>query len=246
MSLTWIPNALTLARCGLAFASAFAVIAGEQLSHRLDGAVVDWQAAGGPPPGSPGYPELLSNLAPGDLMVWPTIALATFLAAALTDLFDGILARALNASSAFGAWLDPIADKLLVGLVLAALAITSRSLWLIIPAAVIITRDGYVTWLRARLAGGYGLPVAVAAKWKTGVEMVALGLLLALPILASISHAIMVSGAMTPGQMTFLSVAAERIGVTLAWIAAGLSAWTGLAYWRTASQAPAALKETFE
>lgn len=246
MALTWIPNTLTLARCGLAVVSAAAVIAGERLSQRLDAAVADWQAVGAPAPGSPGYPELLSSLAPADLLFWPMIALVAFMLAALTDLLDGILARALEATSAFGARLDPIADKVLVGLVLVSLAITSRSLWLMVPAAIIITRDSYITWLRSKLGGEVALPVAVAAKWKTGLEMIAIGMLLGLPLLASVSHDVMVSGVMTAGEMVFLSLAAERIGITLTWIAAGLSVWTGLNYWKSAQSAPIALKETFE
>lgn len=246
MARSWIPNALTLARCILAFVCAFAVIAAERLSQRLDGAIAEWQAAGAPAPDSREYPELLSGLAPIDLMVWPIIALGAFVIAALTDLFDGVLARALDATSAFGAWLDPIADKVLVGLVLVAIAITSQSLWLIAPAAVIITRDIYITWLRARRGGGYALPVMAAAKWKTGLEMVAIGLLLSLPLLSAVSHEIMVSGAMTVGEMTFFSMAAERTGTTLTWLAAGLSAWTGSIYWRAAQKEPIELGETFD
>ncbi|MEL6663501.1 MAG: CDP-alcohol phosphatidyltransferase family protein [Pseudomonadota bacterium] len=246
MSLSWLPNALTIARCLLAVLSAGAVIAGERLSQRLNSAIADWQAAGAPTPGSPGYPDILAGLAPGDLLFWPLVAFGAFMLATLTDFFDGVLARALNAASAFGAWLDPIADKLLVGLVFAALAITSRSLWLMAPAAVIITRDAYITWLRAKLGGGTALPVMTAAKWKTGVEMGALALLLSLPLTAAISHNAMVLGTLTVGQMTFLSIAIERVGITLAWIAAGLSVWTGMKYWR-ASKAPLVpISETFE
>ncbi len=246
MTLSWIPNALTIARCLLALVCAAAVFAGERLSRKLDAAVIDWQMAGSPVPGSPGYPAALENLVPGDLLFWPAFAFAAFLAAAVTDLFDGMMARSLDAVSEFGAWLDPIADKLLVGLVLVAISVTSGSLWLMFPAAVIITRDSYITWLRARLGGGLALPVMAAAKWKTGLEMLAIGLLLALPLIASVSHGVMVNGVISPVEMAWIGVFAERFAVTLAWISAGLSVWTGMRYWRASREHPETLRETFD
>jgi CDP-diacylglycerol--glycerol-3-phosphate 3-phosphatidyltransferase len=178
MSMSWLPNALTLMRCVLAFAVAGAVLQGAALSHAVNAALADWMVAGSPPPGDPAYPQLLAETGLADMLTWPAIAFAAFVLAALTDLFDGILSRALEAQSAFGAWLDPIADKLLVGLSLVALALAGATLWIAIPAAVIICRDVYVTWLRTRLGGGYALPVMQAAKWKTALEMIAIGTLL--------------------------------------------------------------------
>lgn len=216
MELKWLPNALTVLRSILAFAVAGAVVADALVVQRLRAETSADALAG--------------NSLPNAAM----LALALFVLAGLTDLLDGVLARALDAASAFGAWLDPIADKLLVGLVLGALALVSGSLALTVPAAVIIARDGWITWLRARLGGGHALPVMAAAKWKTALEMAAIALLLASPVAADawlgpawrVAH---------PGEITLLHPAYAvpwRIGVAMAWLAAGLSVWTGLAYWR--------------
>lgn len=108
-------------------------------------------------------------------------ACALFAAAALTDWLDGHIARRRRAVSAFGRMLDPIADKLLVGAVLMLLAGLGRlSDPGLIAAVVIVLREILVSGLREYLAGlAEGLPVSRLAKWKTGVQMVALGMLLA-------------------------------------------------------------------
>lgn len=245
MKWTWLPNALTLLRCMLAFGVAFAVVQGAAVSHQLNAALRDWIAAGAPAPGDPGYPAVMANFQPADLLTWAATALATFLLAALTDLFDGIAARALNARTAFGAWLDPIADKLLVGLSLAALTVASGTLWLAIPSAVIICRDIYITWLRARLGGGYALPVMQTAKWKTALEMIAIGVLLAAPLLTLVERHFVSS---TPGIAPQLSwgINTEIAGTVLLWIAAALSAWTAIRYSHAASHAKSQLRDTFE
>jgi len=109
--------------------------------------------------------------------LWP---LLTFILVAATDYVDGFAARRLNAMSAFGAFLDPVADKLLVGASLVALMVQQdMDLLLLVPAAAIIFRDVIATGLR--LLPGVSMPVSVLAKWKTGLEMIAIaGLLLAL------------------------------------------------------------------
>lgn len=108
--------------------------------------------------------------------LWP---LVTFMAVAATDFVDGYAARRLNAVSAFGAFLDPVADKLLIGASLAALTLQQdMALLLLIPAAAIIIRDTIATALR--LVPRVSMPVSVLAKWKTAIEMIAIaGLLLA-------------------------------------------------------------------
>ncbi|MEM1105919.1 MAG: CDP-alcohol phosphatidyltransferase family protein [Pseudomonadota bacterium] len=238
MTLSWLPNAITVVRCGLAFACAFAVLAGEALSRRLDTGLAQWRDAGSPAPSAADYPATLLDTAPGDLIFWPSLAFGFFVLAAVSDFADGALARALDAASAFGAWLDPVADKLLVGLTLVALSVTGNALLLSVPAAVIISRDIYVTWLRARQGGGLALPVMATAKWKTALEMVAIALLLALPLLAALLH---VFGAPAPAGLGGLAVLAtsEWLGIGLLWSAAALSVWTGHKYRRAFHQGPA-------
>ncbi|WP_291297887.1 CDP-diacylglycerol--glycerol-3-phosphate 3-phosphatidyltransferase [Elioraea sp.] len=104
-----------------------------------------------------------------------------FTAAAVTDWLDGKLARARNATSDLGRMLDPIADKLLVGATLMLLAGLSRLSDVgLLAAIVIMLREIMVSGLREYLAGlSAGLPVTALAKWKTGVQMTALGMLVA-------------------------------------------------------------------
>ncbi len=108
-------------------------------------------------------------------------ACALFVAAAVTDWLDGRIARWQHSQSALGRMLDPIADKLLVGATLMVLAgmgrLPSSGLY---PAIVILCREILVSGLREYLAGlAVGLPVTRLAKWKTGLQMAALGLLIA-------------------------------------------------------------------
>ncbi|HSV29689.1 MAG TPA: CDP-diacylglycerol--glycerol-3-phosphate 3-phosphatidyltransferase, partial [Candidatus Omnitrophota bacterium] len=100
--------------------------------------------------------------------------------AAVTDWFDGYLARSRNQTSAFGRFLDPIADKLLVAAVLFMLVAFDRvSQWSELPALVILLREILVSGLREFLAEvRVGMPVTKLAKWKTGIQMVALPVLL--------------------------------------------------------------------
>ncbi len=147
-------------------------------------------------------------------------ACAIFCIAAITDYFDGKIARERKLISAFGRMLDPIADKLLVGSALMLLAGLERlSPWGLLPAIVILLREILVSGLREFLAGlAVGLPVTRLAKWKTGVQMVALGILLAGDTAA---------GALGVG---FLPV--SEIGEALLWAAAVLTLITGWDYLR--------------
>ena len=118
-------------------------------------------------------------LAGGLWLRW--VALGLYTVAAITDFFDGYLARAWQQQSAIGRMLDPIADKLLVSTSLLMLAsdgtIRGWSLW---AAVVILCREILVSGLREYLAElRVGLPVTRLAKWKTGFQMGALGVLLA-------------------------------------------------------------------
>jgi cardiolipin synthase len=108
-------------------------------------------------------------------------ACVVFGLAGITDYFDGKLARDYGQTSDLGRMLDPIADKLLVAAALMMLVGTDRlSAFGLYPAIVIMLRELLVSGLREYLAGmRIGLPVTQLAKWKTGVQMGALGTLLA-------------------------------------------------------------------
>jgi cardiolipin synthase len=146
------------------------------------------------------------------------LASLVFLVAAITDYLDGRLARERLQLSDFGRMLDPIADKLLIGATLMALVgFGHLPGWGIYPAIVIMLREILVSGLREYLAEiRIGLPVSRLAKWKTGVQMLALGLLL----LGS-------GGAQVIG-LGWLPMA--WIGGTLLWAAAALTLVTGWDY----------------
>ena len=99
-----------------------------------------------------------------------------FVIAAVTDFFDGWLARKLDAVTVWGAILDPIGDKVLVaGAVLGLLALGPQPM-VVLPAGLILFREFTVSALREVGAGkGIKLPVTLLAKWKTTLQLVALG-----------------------------------------------------------------------
>jgi len=104
-----------------------------------------------------------------------------FILAAVTDWLDGYLARALNQMSKFGAFLDPVADKLMVGVALVMLVQANPSPWIAIAAAIIIGREIAVSSLREWMAEiGERASVAVSAvgKIKTTVQMISIIMLL--------------------------------------------------------------------
>ncbi len=145
-------------------------------------------------------------------------ACAVFSAAAFTDWLDGHYARARGQQSDFGRMMDPIADKLLVAATLMMLVGEHRlSHAGLFPALVILLREILVSGLREFLAGRrLSLPVSRLAKWKTGVQMVALGTLLAGDAAARYAG------------IGFLPVSA--IGEMLLWVAAMLTLLTGWDY----------------
>ncbi|MEL7213598.1 MAG: CDP-diacylglycerol--glycerol-3-phosphate 3-phosphatidyltransferase [Pseudomonadota bacterium] len=108
-------------------------------------------------------------------------ALILFVSAAVTDWFDGYLARAWKQQTKFGAMLDPIADKAMV--VIALLVVTGFSgmnPWILLPATIILFREVFVSGLREFLGDTAGtLKVTNLAKWKTTAQMVALAVLFA-------------------------------------------------------------------
>ena len=115
---------------------------------------------------------------PGDYARW--FGCALFSAAALTDWLDGHMARRWAQQSELGRFLDPIADKLLVSATLLMLTATGRlSSGAVLPALVILCREILVSGLREYLAElRVGMPVSRLAKWKTSIQMVAIGVLI--------------------------------------------------------------------
>jgi CDP-diacylglycerol--glycerol-3-phosphate 3-phosphatidyltransferase (EC 2.7.8.5) len=139
-----------------------------------------------------------------------------FAVASLTDFLDGYLARIWKQTSNIGKMLDPIADKLLVSSVLLLLAadgtIAGWSLW---AAIIILCREILVSGLREYLAAlKVSVPVTRIAKWKTTIQMVAIAFLLA-----------------GPAGDKVLPYTTE-IGITLLWVAALLTIYTGYDYFR--------------
>ena len=109
---------------------------------------------------------------------WVTAAL--FTAAGLTDYLDGYLARTWDQVTRFGRFLDPVADKVMVAAaIFMMVAFGWLTDWLVLPALVILCREIVVSGLREFLAEIHvSMPVSRLAKWKTTLQMVALGLLL--------------------------------------------------------------------
>ena len=140
------------------------------------------------------------------------IALVLYVLAAASDWVDGFLARAWNQYSDLGRMLDPIADKLLVGILITALAWDgSLSGWDMIPVVAILFREFFVSGLREFLGNKtVVLPVSQLAKWKTTVQLVALGIILLERII--------------PG----LGLVSDIV----LWTAGALTLWTGWAYLR--------------
>ncbi|WBU55996.1 CDP-diacylglycerol--glycerol-3-phosphate 3-phosphatidyltransferase [Paracoccus sediminicola] len=164
-------------------------------------------------------------------------ALTLFLVAAITDWFDGYLARAWNQQSRFGAAMDPIADKAMV--VIALVVITGYSgmnPWLILPATVILFREVFVSGLRESLGDkASDLAVTKIAKWKTTTQMVAIAVLFLGTGLAYVEHGHppLLGEATLPGGATWSDLA-TILGLLLIWVAAALTAWTGWDYFRKA------------
>ena len=142
-------------------------------------------------------------------------ALALFVLASLSDFLDGWMARRMGIVSKFGAMLDPIADKVLIGVCLLALAQVTEDGWLFfLPALVIMTREFLISGLREYMAGrSITIPVSQVAKWKTTLQLVSIGLILAAPVF--------------PG-LPFVNDA----GLLVLWLAAAITAQTGFAYFR--------------
>ena len=153
-------------------------------------------------------------------------AFAVFCIAGLSDALDGFAARKLNAGSDFGRMLDPIADKILVGVALMMLVAEGSvqefnltpglpSLLRLVPALVILAREILVSGLREFLAGiSVSVPVSRIAKFKTSIQMIAIGAMILGPIVDR----------WIPGSLA--------LAYTTLWVAAALTVYTGYAYFR--------------
>jgi CDP-diacylglycerol--glycerol-3-phosphate 3-phosphatidyltransferase/cardiolipin synthase len=154
------------------------------------------------------------------LLLWPSehwmrwTALGVFTAAGVTDFLDGYLARIWKQQSPLGQMLDPVADKLLVGTTLLAVSANQTLTgWTIWAAIIILCREILVSGLREYLAElKVPVPVSAIAKWKTTVQMFALGFFIAGPA----------GEIVLPGTV--------NIGCVLLWIAAVLTLYTGFDY----------------
>jgi cardiolipin synthase (CMP-forming) len=150
----------------------------------------------------------------GDFGRW--LCLFVFIVASLTDWLDGYLARAWQQQSALGRMLDPIADKLLVAVTL-LLLVSDFTIggWSLVAAIIILSREILVSGLREFLAEvQVRVPVSQVAKWKTVLQMVALGFLICGPA----------------GDRFFPYI--SYIGLLLLWVSALITVYTGYDYFR--------------
>lgn len=113
---------------------------------------------------------------------WSAFAAALiFVIAGATDWLDGYLARSLGQTTRFGAFLDPVADKVMVAIALVLIAEYYSSIWVTIPAATMIAREVIISALRewmAELGKRASVAVSWVGKFKTAAQMFALTMLL--------------------------------------------------------------------
>ena len=171
---------------------------------------------------------LSDTLTPADQFALERWAFVAFVVAAITDFFDGWLARKLDAMTVWGAILDPIADKVLVcGAILGLLSLSPNAA-VAIPAALILFREFTVSALREVAAGkGVSLPVTLLAKWKTTLQLVALGAELLVACWGAFA---------LPSDPAVLGPATTGAHALL-WLAALITLITGAQYWMQARHA---------
>jgi CDP-diacylglycerol--glycerol-3-phosphate 3-phosphatidyltransferase len=178
-------------------------------------------------------------------------ALVLFLAAAITDWFDGYLARAWRQETKLGTMLDPIADKAMVVIALMVIiGFSSWSPWLVLPATVILFREVFVSGLREYLGAAAGtLKVTRLAKWKTTCQMVAIAVLFSHGVFEhylgmsaygmdqAMVNAIFAGEVEDLQGLRWKHAAMEWAGITglwLLWLAAALTLITGIEYFKKA------------
>lgn len=158
---------------------------------------------------------LEGRLQSSDFARW--LSFGIFAAASITDFFDGYLARRWKQTSNIGRMLDPIADKLVVSVVLLLLAAEgSLKNWSLWAAVIILCREILVSGLREYLASlEVSVPVSWLAKWKTAIQLVAIGFLL-----------------IGPAGDKLVPYVTET-GHVLLWISAVVTLYTGWDYFRS-------------
>ncbi|MEM6888529.1 MAG: CDP-diacylglycerol--glycerol-3-phosphate 3-phosphatidyltransferase [Pseudomonadota bacterium] len=178
-------------------------------------------------------------------------ALVLFLGAAITDWFDGYLARAWKQETKLGAMLDPIADKAMVVIALMVIiGFSSWSPWLVLPATVILFREVFVSGLREYLGTAAGtLRVTKLAKWKTTCQMIAIAVLFSHGVFEhylgmsafgmdqAMVDAIFAGKEEDLQGLRWKHAAMEwagQLGLALLWLAAALTLITGLEYFKKA------------
>lgn len=149
---------------------------------------------------------------------WTGIAAAAiFTIAAITDWFDGYLARKLDQATPFGAFLDPVADKLMVAVALVVLLERYPHAWFTIPAMIIIGREIVISALRewmAEIGNRTSVAVSYIGKFKTTMQMIAIIILLT--------------------QTTVVDSRIEILGFISLYLAATLTLWSMIIYLRAA------------
>jgi CDP-diacylglycerol--glycerol-3-phosphate 3-phosphatidyltransferase len=175
--------------------------------------------------GVPWLSDRLNDAARFSLQRW---AIAAFVVAAVTDFFDGWLARRWNVTSVWGAILDPIADKVLVcGAILGLMAVAPNGV-VALPAALILFREFTVSALREVAAGkAVKLPVTLLAKWKTTLQLAALAAELVVACWAAFPFP----------QDPAVERPVGLVAHALLWFAAAVTLITGAQYWEQARKA---------
>ncbi|PCH94889.1 MAG: CDP-diacylglycerol--glycerol-3-phosphate 3-phosphatidyltransferase [Rhodobacteraceae bacterium] len=178
-------------------------------------------------------------------------AMILFMLASITDFFDGYLARLWKQETNFGRMLDPVADKAMVVIALLVIvALSGMDPWLLVPATVILFREVFVSGLREFLGSNADkLQVTKLAKWKTTIQMVAIAVLFLKGLLVNyysgftagmdqpFIDAILGGDVEDVNRLGMFEAAtdwARLIGRILLWLAAILTAITGLDYFRKA------------
>lgn len=173
-------------------------------------------------------PYFSNRLEPDTQFALQRWAVYAFVVAAVTDFFDGWLARKMDAVTVWGAILDPIGDKVLVcGAILGLLSLGPQPM-VVLPAGLILFREFTVSALREVGAGrGVKLPVTLLAKWKTTIQLTALAMELV----------VAAWGAFSLPDGTALRPGFELAAHSLFWLAALVTLITGAQYWEQTRKA---------
>lgn len=165
---------------------------------------------------------MLAFYLPGEWSAWLTAGI--FVVAGLTDMLDGYLARRMQLTSRFGAFLDPVADKLMVAAALILLVQNHATAWIAVPAIVIISREIAVSALRewmAEIGARARVAVSSVGKVKTVVQIVAITALL-----------LQTPGKTKAGEL--LMTPFLWFSYTLLYVAMFLTLWSMMSYLRAA------------